>query len=349
MTSIDVAQAETVGLDLGKRWFHVHGVDGQGKTCINRRLPRSRVEAFFAALAPCRVAMETCGGAHHWGRLLASMGHDVKLIPAQFVQPYVKSNKNDAADAEAICEAAQRPGMRFAALKDLDVQAMLTLHRSRRLLIKQRTQTINSLRGQCAEFGVVAPQNRTGVAQLIELVQDPDDGRLPDLARTALAVLVAMLETLQARIAELDRELQQWHRRSPVSRRLGAIPGVGPLTASALTAALGDGRHFRSGRQFAASLGLVPRQFGTGGTMRLGRISKRGDGYLRRNLVHGARAVLSWRLRKDGPGAPALQARVAAKSMNAVAVALANRNARIAWAMVRREQPYQRDGAMTAA
>ena len=292
MQSIDVARVETVGLDLGKRWFHVHGVDGQGETCVSRRLPRFQVAAFFAALPRCRVAMETCGGAHHWGRLLTSMGHDVKLIPAQFVRPYVKSNKYDAADAEAICEAAQRPGIRFAALKDLDVQAMLALHRSRRLLIKQRPQTINSLRGQCAEFGVVAPQNRAGVTQLIDFVQDPDDERLPALARTALAVLVAMLETLQARIAELDRKLLQWHRGSPESRRLGAIPGVGPLTATALTAALGDGRHFRSGRQFAASLGLVPRQFGTGGTLRLGRISKRGDGYLRRNLVHGARAAL---------------------------------------------------------
>ena len=198
---------------------------------------------------------------------------------------------------------------------------------------RRRPKSRHSLRGQCAEFGVVAAQNRTGVTQLITLVQDADDHRLPDLARTALAVLVATLETLRDRIAELDRELLQWHRHSPVSRRVGAIPGVGPLTATALTAALGDGRHFRSGRQFAASLGLVPRQFGTGGTVRLERISKRGDGYLRRNLVHGARAALSWRLRKDGPGAPHLQARVAAKSMNVVAVAVANRNARIAWAM----------------
>ena len=251
--SIDVARVETVGLDLGKRWFHVHGVDGRGETCVNRRLPRSRVEAFFAALPRCLVAMETCGGAHHWGRLLTSMGHAVKLIPAQFVRPYVKSNENDAADAEAICEAAQRPDMRFAAVKDLDAQALQSLHRTRRLLVKQRTQMLNSLRGHCAEFGVVAPQNRTGVTQLIDLVQDPDDARLPDLARTALAVLVGMLETLQARIAELDQELLQWHRSSPVSRRLGAIPGVGPLTATALTAALGDGRHFRSGRQFAAA------------------------------------------------------------------------------------------------
>ena len=181
MQSIDPARVETVGLALGKRWFHVHCVDGQGETCVSRRLPRSRVEAFFAALPRCRAAMETCGGAHHWGRLLTSMGHDVKLIPAQFVRPYVKSNENDAADAEAICEAAQRPGMRFAALKELDVQAMLALHRSRRLLIKQRTQTINSLRGQCAEFGVVAPQNRAGVAQLAD--PPPPNDRL----RAALA------------------------------------------------------------------------------------------------------------------------------------------------------------------
>ena len=239
--SIDVQRVATVGLDLGKRWFHVYGVDVQGEKVVNRRLPRSRVASFFENLPRCRVAMEICGGAHHWGRVLAAMGHDVKPIPAQFVRPYVKSNKNNAADAEAICEAVQRPGMRFAALKEVDVQAMLALHRTRRMLIKQRTQMINSLRGQCAEFGVVAPQTRAGVAQLIELVQDPEDDRLPDLARTALGVLVEMLETLRDRIAELDRELLQWHRTSPVSQRLGAIPGIGPLTATALTASLGDG------------------------------------------------------------------------------------------------------------
>ena len=211
MKSINAQRLTTVGLDLGKRFFHAYGVDGEGEMVVNRRLPRSRVGSFFAALPRCRVAMETCGGAHYWGRLLAAMGHDVKLILAQFVRPYVKSNKNDAVDAEAICEAVRRPGMRFAALKDVEVQAMLA-------------------------------QNRTGVAQLIALVQDPDDDRLPDLARTALAVLVAILETLRDPIAELDRELLQWHRTSPVSQRLGSIPGVGPLTATALTASLGDGR-----------------------------------------------------------------------------------------------------------
>ena len=206
---------------------------------------------------------------------------------------------------------------------------------------------INSLRGQGAGFGVVAPQNRAGVAQLIALVQDPEDDRLPDLARTALGVLVEMLETLRDRIAEFDRELLQWHRTSPLSQRLGAIPG--PLTATALTVSLGDGRQFRNRRQFAASLGLVPRQHGTGGKVRLGQISKRGDRYLRCNLVHGARSALAWRLRRDGPGAPQLQARVAAKSMNAVAVAMANRNARVAWALVRRDEPYPRDGSAAAA
>ena len=239
--------------------------------------------------------------------------------------------------------------MQSAAPMDLDVPAMPALHRSRRPLIKPRPQTISSLRGQCAEFGVAAPQNRAGGARLIGLVRDADDGRLPDLARTALAVPVAMLKTLQARITGLDREPQQWRRSSPVSRRLGTIPGAGPPTATALTAAPGDGRHYRSGRQFAASWGLVPRQFGTGGILRLGRISQRGDGYRRRNLVHGARAALSCLLRKDGSGAPPLRARVAARSMNMVAVAAAGRNARIARAMVRRGQLCQCGGAMTAA
>ena len=347
MRTIPLEGIHTVGLDLGKRFFQVHGVDAQGVKLVNVRLRRADIEPFFAALPRCRVAMETCGGAHHWGRLLRGQGHEVKLIPAQFVRPYVKTNKTDASDAEAICEAAQRPSMRFAAVKELDVQALLTLHRTRRLLVKQRTQTVNSLRGQCAEFGVVAPQNRTGVAHLIAVVQDPADLRLPAVAREALAVLVAILEQLSDRIAELDRKVRAWHRGHAVSRRLADIPGVGPLTATALTAALGDGRQFQSGRQFAAFLGLVPRQTGTGGRVQLGRISKRGDPYLRTNLVHGARAALFWQLRRDGPGAPKLKERIAAKSVNRVAVAMANRNARIAWAMVRRDAPYQR--GMTAA
>ena len=330
----------TVGLDLGKRFMQVHGADATGEKLLNRRLRRDQVAPFFEALPPCCVAIETCGGGHHWGRVLGAMGHTVKLIPAQFVKPYLKSNKNDAADAAAICEAAQRPAMRFAKVKTAEDQAMLTLHRTRRLLIKQRTQRGNSLRGQGAEFGLVAPQNRAGVAKLLAIVADPEDDRLPALARSALGVYATQLEQIGRQIAVLETQLAAWHRQHPVSQRLAAIPGVGVLTATALTVALGDGRQFRSGRQFAASLGLVPRQEGTGGKTKLKGISKRGDTYLRSNLVHGARSSIFWRLRRDGPGAPRLQAQVAEKSIKVVAVAVANRNARTAWALVRRDRTY---------
>ena len=286
--------------------------------------------------------METCGGAHHWGRVLAAMGHEVKLIPAQYVKPYVKSNKNDAADAEAICEAAQRPQMRFAVVKNEDIQAMLCLHRTRRLLVKQRTQMINSLRGQCTEFGLIGARNRTGLAKLLDIIRDDDDARLPATARVALRMFLEILDHTGQKIAELEKELGKWHRGNAQSRRLETIPGIGPLTATALVAALGDGAQFRNGRQFSASLGLVPRQEGTGGKVKLGRISKRGDAYLRSNLVHGARSAMHWQLRRGGPGAPRLKARVDEKSFNRVAVAVANRNARIAWAMVRRGESYQR-------
>ena len=333
----------TVGLDLGKRFMQAHGADAEGAKLLNRRLRRDQVAPFFEALPPCCVAIETCGGGHHWGRVLGAMGHTVKLIPAQFVKPYVKSNKNDAADAAAICEAATRPAMRFAKVKTVEEQAMLTLHRTRRLLIKQRTQLRNSLRGQCAEFGLVAPRNRAGVATLVAIVADPEDDRLPTLARVALGVYATLLEQIGEQVTALETRLAAWHRQHPVSRRLAAIPGVGVLTATALTVALGDGSQFRSGRQFAASLGLVPRQEGTGGKTRLKGISKRGDPYLRSNLVHGARSSIFWRLRRDGPGAPRLQARVAEKSVNVVAVAVANRNARIAWALVRRAKSYEHD------
>ena len=326
-----------VGLDLGKRFFQVHCADDRGKKLLNRRLRRDQIVPFFESLP--RVAMETCAGAHHWGRVLSEMGYEVKLIPAQYVKPYVKSNKNDAADAEAICEAAQRPEMRFAAVKSKDAQGMLSLHRTRKLLVKQRTQMVNSIRGQCAEFGVIAPQNRTGVNRLIEVIRDDNDDRLPDEARLAMKTLVDLLDHSWQKIAELEKALKKWHRE--VSQQLERIPGVGVITATALTAALGDGKQFRNGRQFSASLGLVPRQDGTGGKVRLGRISKRGDSYLRGNLIHGARSVINWRLRKDGPGSPHLKTLVEKKSVNQVAVAIANRNARVAWAMVRNGESYR--------
>ncbi len=285
-------EISTVGFDLGKRFFQVRCADERGTCMLNRKLRRDQVEAFFDRLPRCLIAMETCGGAHHWGRVLRAMGHEVKLIPAQYVKPYVKSNKNDAADAEAICEAAQRPGMRFAAVKTEEIQAMLSLHRTRRLLIKQRTQMVNSLRGQCTEFGLIAARNRTGLAKLLDIIRDDDDDRLPQTARVALGMFVEMLNHTSDKIAELERELRKWHRGNAQSRRLEAIPGIGPLTATALVAALGDAVQFRNGRQFSASLGLVPRQNGTGGRIKLGGISKRGDSYLRSNLVHGARSAM---------------------------------------------------------
>ena len=334
-------EVATVGLDLGKQAFQVHCADGRGRKLLNAKLRRDQVERFFGAVPHCRVAMETCGGANHWGRRLQAMGHEVKLIPAQYVKPFVKSNKTDAADAEAICEAAQRPQMRFAAVKTQETQALLSLHRTRQLLVKQRTQLINSLRGQCAEFGVIAPRSREGVSRLIAVVHDEADDRLPSLAREAFATFVELLERVGTEVERLERAIVAWHRASEMSRRLEAIPGVGPLTATALTVALGDGAQYHNGRQFAASLGLVPRQEGTGGKTRLGRISKRGDRYLRTNLIHGARSSISWRLRRDGPGAPALRERVESKSVNAVAVAQANRTARVAWAMVRRNEVYR--------
>ena len=255
-----VTTLHTVGLDLGKRFVQVHGADAKGATLLNRRLRRDQVAPLFEALSPCSVAIETCGGGHHWGRVLWAMGHTVKLIPAQFVKPYLKSNKNDAVDAAAICEAAQRPTIRFAKVKTAEDQAVLTLHRTRCLLIKQRTQLGNSLRGQCAEFGLVAPQNRAGVARLLAIIADPEDDRLPALARSALGIYARQLDQIHEHIAALEAELAAWHRQHPVSQRLAAIPGVGVLTATALTVALGDGTQFRSGRQFAASLGLRARK-----------------------------------------------------------------------------------------
>ena len=231
---------------------------------LNRRWRRDQVEGFFEALPGCRVAMETWPGAHYWGRLLSAMEHEVKLIPAQFVRPFVKSNRNDAVDAEAICKAAQRPGMRFGVARGEWAQAVLALHRGRRLLIKQRTQVINALRGQCAELAVIAPRNRAGVAQLLAVVADAEDDHLSAQARAALCTFVEMLEQMGARIARLERELRHWHRNGEVSRRLQAIPGIGVLAATALAASRGNGVQFCNSRQFSASLGLVTRQNGDG-------------------------------------------------------------------------------------
>lgn len=338
-----MAEIMTIGLDLAKTVFQVHGADGEGRAVLRKRLRRGQVLGFFASLPPCLVGLEACASAHHWARELQALGHEVKLIPPQYVKPFVKTNKNDAADAEAICEALLRPTMRFAAVKSADQQSVLMLHRSRELLVRQRTMLINDLRGHCGELGLVAVQGARKVAALIEVIEDPGDRRLPPLARQALVSLVAQLRATEERIAELEKELTAWHRSSEASRRLTAIPGVGVITATALVATVGDATQFRSGRQFAAWLGLVPRQQSSGGKDRLGRISKRGDGYLRRLLVHGARIVLFWSRRRKETRSDWLEALLARRPTNVALVAMANKTARVVWAMLSRVQAYMPD------
>ncbi len=331
----------TVGLDLAKSVFQVHCADHEGRPVVRKKLRRAQVLKFFAELPPCLVGMEACGSAHHWARELSAIGHEVRLIPPQYVKPFVKTNKNDACDAEAICEAVIRPTMRFAPVKSVEQQSVLALHRARELLVRQRTMVTNALRGHCAEFGIIAAKGACNAKELIQVIDDREDHRLPGLARQALGHLVSQLRMLQGEIAALEGKLKAWHRSSEASRRLETIPGVGIITATALVATLGDASQFRSARQLAASLGLVPRQHSSGGKERLGRISKRGDGYLRRLLVHGARSVL--RATKDKPAARSHwhHALLARRPTNVVLVAMANKTARVVWALLRRGETYR--------
>ena len=282
----------TVGLDLAKLVFQVHGADKDGRPVVRKKLRRGQVLGFFAELPPCLIGLEACASAHYWARELQALGHEVRLIPPQYVKPFVKTNKNDASDAEAICEALIRPTMRFASIKSAEQQSVLMLHRARELLVRQKTMLINALRGHCGEFGIVVAQGASRVAELIEIIEDQEDDRIPALACEALGYLVGQLRMVQAQLRGLEKKLMSWHRANKASRRLETIPGVGVITATALVATIGDASQFRSGRQLAAWLGLVPRQHSSGGKERLGRISKRGDGYLRKLLVHGARTVL---------------------------------------------------------
>jgi len=336
MTSI-----KAVGLDVAKTVFQVHAVDSAGRIVMRKKLRRGQVLAFFAELDRCLVGLEACATAHHWARSLQALGHEVRLIPPQYVRPFVKTNKNDAADAEAICEALMRPTMRFASVKSAGQQSLLTLHGARELLVRQRTMLINALRGHCAEFGVTAAQGLSRAQELVALIDDEADDRLPTLARRALRSLVVQIRSIQEQIGELEAELLAWHRSSEESGRLAAIPGVGLITATALTATIGNASQFRSARQFAAWLGLVPSQRSSGGKDRLGRISKRGDGYLRRLLVHGARTVLRWTRQRAERRSPWIEGLLARRPTNVVLVAMANKTARIVWAMLRRSQTYQ--------
>jgi transposase len=336
-----MTEITTVGLDLAKLVFQVHGADQDGRPVMRKKLRRGQVLGFFAGLSPCLIGLEACASAHHWARELQALGHEVRLIPPQYVKPFVKTNKNDASDAEAICEALIRPTMRFAPIKSAEQQSVLMLHRARELLVRQRTMLINALRGHCGEFGIVVAQGASRVEELIEIIEDCEDERLPALAREALGSLVGQLRMAQAQILGLEKKLLAWHRANEASRRLATIPGVGVITATALVATIGDASQFHSGRQLAAWLGLVPRQHSSGGKERLGRISKRGDGYLRKLLVHGARTVLLWSRRKKQGRSPWQEALLARRPTNVVLVAMANKTARVVWAMLSRGETFR--------
>src|SRR4249919_3148611 len=284
----------TIGLDIAKSVFQVHGVDTYGNMIVRRQLKRRYVLAFFKKLPPCLVGIEACATSHHWSRELQALGHTVRLIPPAYVKPYVKRQKNDAADAEAICEAVQRPSMRFVPTKTPEQQSCLMLHRTRHLFIRQQTAVINAIRAHLAEFGIVAPVGRKGVTELLHVVADPSDKRVPEIARTCLAALGAQLRMLKARILEFDRMINAWHRSNETSKRLDAIPGVGPALATALVASIANPKAFRSGRDFSAWVGLVPKQSSSGGKDKLGGISKQGDRYLRSLFTLGALAVIRY-------------------------------------------------------
>ena len=343
-----MTEITTVGLDLAKSVFQIHGADQDGKPVMRKKLRRGQVLGFFAGLSPCLIGLEACASAHYWARELQALGHEVRLIPPQYVKPYVKTNKNDASDAEAICEALTRPTMRFAAIKSAEQQSVLMLHRGRELLVHQRTMLINALRGHCGEFGLVVAQGVSNVTTLIKVIEDHEDERLPALACEALGSLVEQLRMTQIQIQGLEKRLTAWHRANEASRRLATIPGVGVITATALVATIGDALQFHSGRQLAAWLGLVPRQYSSGGKERLGRISKRGDGYLRKLLVHGARTVLLWSRRKKEKRSPWQEALLARRPTNVVLVAMANKTAHVVWALLSRGETFRANARVTA-
>ena len=331
-------QVTTIGLDLAKTVFQVHGVDAAGKVLVRKQLRRGDVLRFFARLSPCLVGMEACATAHHWARELTQLGHTVRLMPPAYVKPYVKRGKTDVADAEAIAEAVTRPTMRFVAVKTVDQQAVLMLHKVRDLLVRQRTMLINALRGHLAEFGIVAARGPGGVTAAIIALHETQDS-LPELARAALHGLIDQLRIVRGEIAKVEKRIVAWHRASDASRRLATIPGIGPITASAIAAAVPDATLFQSGRQFAAWLGLTPRAHSSGGKERQTGISKQGDGYIRRLLVTGATAVI--RLARQGNASKTWAAKLLErKSARLVSVALANKTARIAWAVLARNQSY---------
>jgi transposase len=330
----------TVGIDLAKNVFQVHGVNEFGKAVLKKQLKREQMAPFFANMPPSLIGMEACGSAHHWARKLRSMGHNVKLMAPQFVKPYVKTNKNDAADAEAICEAVTRPNMRFVPIKNVEQQSVLALHCVRQGFVKARTAQANQIRGLLSEFGLVIPQGITHIAQRVpELIEDASN-ELPGQFRLLIQRLLDHLKELGRQAAEIEAQIQAWHRQSELSRKLEKIPGIGPITASALVATIGDAKNFDNGRQVAAWLGLVPRQHSSGGKSNLLGMSKRGDCYLRTLLIHGARSVIcAARHKTEQTGW--LYELLQRRNHNVAAVALANKNARTVWALLAHDREFR--------
>ena len=343
-----MGEVSTIGLDIAKSVFQVHGVDAAGQVVIRRQLKRRYVLAFFERLPPCLVGIEACASSHHWSRELKVLGHTVKLMPPAYVKPYVKRQKNDATDAEAICEAVTRSTMRFVATKTPEQQSCLMLHRTRHLFIRQQTAVINVIRAHLAEFGIVAPVGRKGVEALLDVVANPTDKRVPVIARACLAALGAQLRRLKEQILEFDRMIVTWHRSQETSKRLDAIPGVGPVLATALVASIADPKAFRSGRNFSAWIGLVPKQHSSGGKDRLGSISKQGDRYLRSLFVAGALAVIRYAKIHGTEHRPWLTALLARRPSKVAAIALANKIARMVWVLMARGERYKEPVALAA-
>jgi len=334
----------TIGVDLAKELFQIHGVDAHGKAVLRKQLRRGEMAKFFANLEPCLIGMEACSSAHHWARKLGEFGHTVKLMAPQFVKPYVKTNKNDMADAEAICEAVSRPNMRFVPVKNVEQQAILSVHRAREGFVKARTAQANQIRGLLSEFGIVIPQGIRSIAKCMPGILEDAENSLPGTMRRLLERLNDHLKELGRQVEELELQIKLWHKESEASRKLEAIPGIGPITASAIVATVGNATEFKNSRQLAAWMGLVPKQHSSGGKQTLLGISKRGDTYLRTLLIHGARSIIRFAENKAEPESW-LRKLMARRNKNVAAVALANKNARIIWALLAKGRTYEQNYA----